>query len=162
SILHYLPEDETELGMPTTHPVLRNYKRLLQMEHITELGAKLGSPRPMPIPAGRLKRDYHRQTLRVREMRKPETAMRDAQRLAVSNYSLLNHLFRYPINYFRGYYKWWNIQSAVWKRVGEWGQEYPRRHQFLITRLPTILPTLPLLLRAQREKEMTRNLLPHF
>lgn len=162
SILHYLPEDEMELGMPTTHPVLRNYKRLLQMEHITELGAKLGPPRPMPVPAGRLKREYHRQNLRVREMLKPETVMRDPQILTVSNYSLLNHLFRYPINYFRSYYKWWNIQAAVWKRVGEWGQEYPRRHQFLITRLPTILPTLPLLLRAQREKVMTRNLLPHF
>ena len=162
SILHYLPEDETELGMPTSHPVLTNYKRLLQMEHVVELGDTMGNPRPMPVPAGRLKRDYHRQNLRVRELLKPETVMRDPQMLVVENYSLLGHLYRYPINYFRGFYRWWNIQAAVWNRVGQLGRDYPRRNQFLISRLPTILPTLPLLLRAQREKEMTRNLLPHF
>ena len=162
SILHYLPEAENELGPSTDHTVLKNYRRIIMMQHVTELGDNRGNPRPMPIPSGTLKRDYRRQNLRVREMDKPEMVMRDPQMLAVINYSLLGHLYRYPVNYFRSYYKWWNVQAAVWKRVGELGKEFPRRNQFLMCNVPQMLPTLANLLRGERETEMPRNLLPRF
>jgi hypothetical protein len=160
TVLHYLPEDETELGIPQTHSILLNNTRMIMTEHVTELGDTKGNPRTLPIPSAQFKREYHRQNRRTREMLKPELAMRDINTIVVENYALLNHLYRYPSNYFRAYYKWWNIQASLWKKVGEIGRLYPQRHQFLQCRLPTLLPTLDLLRRG--EGEMTRNLLGQF
>jgi hypothetical protein len=160
TVLHYMPEDETVLGIPQNDAILLNNTRMIMTEHITELGDTKGTPRPLPIPATHFKREYHRQNRRTREMLKPETSMRDIETIVVVNYALLNHLYRYPTNYFRAYYKWWNIQTALWKKVGAIGHTYPQRHQFLQCRLPTLLPTLDLLRRGQGE--MTRNLLTQF
>ena len=160
TVLHYMPEDETELGIPQNHTILSNNTRMIMTEHVTVLGDSKGTPRTLPVPAGQMKREYHRQNRRTREMLKPETAMRDVNTIVVENYALLNHLFRYPTNYFRAYYKWWNVQAALWKKVGEIGKNYPQRNQFLQCRLPTLLPTLALLRRG--EGEMKRNLLASF
>lgn len=161
TVLHYMPEDEIELGIPQNHTILSNNTRMIMTEHITVLGDNKGSPRPNPVPAGQMKREYHRQNRRTREMpAKPEGVMRDINTIVVENYALLNQLYRYPTNYFRAYYKWWNIQAALWKRVGEIGRDYPLRNQFLQCRLPTLLPTLALLRRG--EGEMTRTLLGSF
>lgn len=160
TILHYMPEDETELGMPQNHSILHNNTRILMTEHVIALGDNKGSPRTLPLPAAQFKREYHRQNRRTREMLKPDMVMRDVHTIAVYNYALLNHLYRYPTNYFRAYYKWWNVQAALWKKVGQLGAEYPKRNQFLQCRLPTLLPTLNLLRRG--EGEMTRNLLGSF
>lgn len=160
TVLHYMPEDETEIGIPQTHSILINNTRLLMTEHVTQIGDTKGNPRPLPIPAAQFKRDYHRLNRRTREMLKPETVMRDPITIVVENYALLNHLYRYPTNYFRAYFKWWNIQAALWAKVGQIGRDYPNRNQFLQCRLPTLLPTLALLRRG--EGEMTRNLLASF
>lgn len=160
TVLHYMPEDETEIGIPQNHSILANNTRLLMTEHIVALGDNKGNPRPLPVPAAQYKRDYHRLNRRTREMTRPETTMRDPNTIVVENYALLNHLYRYPTNYFRAYFKWWNVQSALWKRVGEIGRDFPQRNQFLQCRLPTLLPTLNLLRRG--EGEMTRTLLANF
>lgn len=160
TVLHYMPEDETELGIPQTHSILINNTRLLMTEHVTQLGDNKGNPRPLPVPPQSFKRDYHRLNRRTREMLKPETTMRDPITIVVENYSLLNHLYRYPTNYFRAYSKWWNIQTALWSKAGQIGRDYPNRNQFLQCRLPTLLPTLNLLRRG--EGEMTRSLLSNF
>lgn len=160
SILHYMPEDETETGIPQNHPILQNNTRIIMTEHIVRLGANKGNPRTLPIPAGQLKRDYHRQNRRTREMLKPENSMREPFTIVVENYSLLNHLYRYPTNFFRSYFKWWNIQAALWTKVGQLSKDYPLRNQFIQCRLPTLLPTLIQLRRG--ESEMTRNLLASF
>lgn len=160
SILHYMPEDETETGIPQNHSILQNNTRIIMTEHITQLGDKKGNPRTLPIPSGQLKREYHRQNRRTREMLKPELAMREPFTIVVENYALLNHLYRYPTNYFRAYFKWWNIQAALWTKVGQITKDYPGRNQFIQCRLPTLLPTLIALRRG--EGEMTRNLLALF
>jgi len=160
TVLHYMPEDETEIGIPQNHSILANNTRLLMTEHITTLGDNKGNPRPLPVPAAQFKRDYQRLNRRTREMTKPETTMRDPITIVVENYALLNHLYRYPTNYFRAYSKWWNIQAALWTRAGQIGKDYPHRNQFLQCRLPTLLPTMALLRRG--EGEMTRNLLSSF
>lgn len=160
TVLHFMPEDETELGIPQNHTILSNNTRMIMTEHVTVLGDDKGNPRTLPLPAAQMKREYHRQNRRTREMLKPETVMRDVNTIVVENYALLNHLYRYPTNYFRAYYKWWNVQAALWKKVGEISKSYPQRNQFLQCRLPTLLPTLQLLRRG--EGEMTRNLLGSF
>ncbi|QVD49077.1 hypothetical protein LUCX_7 [Xanthomonas phage vB_XciM_LucasX] len=160
TILHYMPEDESEFGLDQDNPILANNTRILMTHHVTELGDNKGNPRTLPVPANQLKREYHRKNRRTRETTRPESVMRDPVTIAVENYALLNHLYRYPINYFRSYYKWWNTQAALWKRAGELGRDYPNRHQFLMCKLPTLLPSINLLRRG--EGEMTRNLLPSF
>ncbi|WJJ55175.1 RNA polymerase beta subunit [Xanthomonas phage RTH11] len=160
TVLHYMPEDETEIGLPQDHAILINNTRVIMTEHVTQLGDDKGNPRTLPIPSAQMKREYHRQNRRTREMLRPETVMRDVNTIVVENYALLSHLYRYPTNYFRAYFKWWNIQAALWQRVGEISQNYPLRNQFLQCRLPTLLPTIGQLRRG--EGEMTRNLLGSF
>lgn len=160
TVLHYMPEDETELGIPQTHAILHNNTRMLMTEHATILGDNKGNPRTLPLPAATMKRDYHRHNRRTREMLKSDTVMRDPMTIVVQNYALLNHLFRYPTNYFRAYYKWWNIQAALWTKVGVINKNYPQRNQFLQCRIPTLLPTIMQLRRG--EGEMSRTLLGSF
>lgn len=160
TILHYMPEDETELGLSQTAPILHNNTRVVFTEHQLVLGDQLGHPRKLPLPAMSMIRDYHRQNRRTRNLLRPETAMRDVNTIVVENYAILSHLYRYPTNYFRGYYKWWNLQATLWENAGRLGREYPRRNQFLQCRLPTLLPTLAQLRRG--ENGMTRNLLSAF
>jgi hypothetical protein len=160
TVLHYMPEDETEQGISQNHTILSNNTRMIMTEHVTVLGDVKGNPRTLPLPAAQMKREYHRQNRRTREMLKPEQAMRDVNTIVVENYALLNHLYRYPTNYFRAYYKWWNVQASLWKQVATISKNYPQRNQFLQCRLPTLLPTLQQLRRG--EGEMTRNLLGSF
>lgn len=160
TVLHYMPEDETELGIPQNHTILSNNTRVIMTEHVIVPGADKGNPRLLPVPAAQYIRQYHRDNRRTRPMTKPETTMRDVNTIVVENYSLLNHLYRYPTNYFRAYSKWWNVQAALWKKVAEVSKNYPQRNQFLQCRLPTLLPTMQQLRRG--EGEMTRNLLGSF
>lgn len=160
ALIHYLPQERTDLGMMPDDPLLNNYMRLMMTEHITELGDSLGNPRPLPMPVSQLKRDYRRLNPRAREITNLESTMRDEITIVVENYALLNHLYRYPINYFRQYYMWWNVQAALWKNVGRITESYPQRNQYLRVNLPTILPPMNILRRG--EGEMTRTLLPNF
>lgn len=156
SILHYVTEDESQYGLPQDDPLLRTQTKLIMVEHMTTLGDDKGPPRPTFLPANPLIRDYHRKNRQTRLMLRPEISMRDERTLVMENYAILPHLYRYAATYFANYYKWWNIQTRLWQRVGEMSK-YQDRQQYLVCQLPEILPTLGTLKRA--ESGMTRPVL---
>ena len=159
SILHFVSDDEAMYGIPTDEYIVRNEPRIILVDHVQALGDELGPPRPTRLPPGSMIREYHRKYRKTRAVTKLDVALRDSRTLIVENYALLPHLYRYSTSYFRGYYKWWNIQAALWKRCGELSQ-LSERQQYLLCRLPKLLPTLGQLRKG--EQQISRQLLKAF
>ncbi len=159
AVLHYVGDDESQYGPDQTGLILSQQQRIVKVEHMTTLGDNKGPPRPMAIPSGTMIREYHKRNRLTRNSTRPELDMRDPRTLVVENYALLPHLFRYTTNAFSGYYKWWNINSRLWQRVGELA-ESTERQQYLVCQLPKFLPTLSLLRRG--EVGLSRQLLDKF
>lgn len=156
SILHYLADDESQYGINQDDPVLQGQTRLIMVDHITKLGDTKGSPRPMQVVPSTLIREYHRKYRNTRNLLRPELALSDPRTLIVEDYSLLPHLYRYTASFYTSYYKWWNVQAAIWKKVAEISQN-TNREQFMVCNLPDILPP-PSLLRVA-EQTMSRMVL---
>lgn len=141
SILHFVSEDESLYGMPQDDYLLRHITRMIYVDHLRELGDNKGPPRPTRLPPGPMIRDYHRKFRRTRQLMNLENALRDGRTLIIENYALLPHLYRYTASFFRNYYKWWNIQAALWEKVGELSAK-SNRQQYIECRLPTVLPSI--------------------
>jgi hypothetical protein len=141
SILHFVAQDESQYGMPQDDYLLRHVSRMMYVDHVKELGDNKGNPRPTRQPPNQMIRDYQRKYRRTRALTNIDALLRDPRTLVIENYALLPHLFRYTTSYFRNYYKWWNIQAAMWARVGELDVKADRQ-QYLECYLPTILPSL--------------------
>ena len=162
SILHFVSDDESLYGIPSDDLILRNAQGLVMVEHIQELSfTDRGPARPTRLPASPMIREYHRKYRKTRMLPKLDTALRNPQTVIVENYALLPHLYRYTTSYFRSYFKWWNIQATMWKRVGEIAKVSDRQ-QYLQCRLPKVLPSPMLLRKAENNVGMSRNLLPAF
>lgn len=159
SILHFISDDDSLTGIPTDDLILANVERLMLVHHNLELGDTLGPPRPTRLPPGSMIREYHRKYRKTRWSTKVEVALKDPRTLLIENYALLPHLFRYTTSYFRSYYKWWNIQSAMWKRVSDLSK-LSKRNQFIQVKLPKQLPSLAQLRRG--ETRLSRKMLSDF
>lgn len=158
SILHYVPDDEVSYGISTDDPLLRHERRVIQVDSVTELTSRLGAPRPLPIPAQKLIRDYHQRYRRTRPLKNIDAVMRDPRTLLVYNYAILSHTSRYLGNFFAGYNKWYNINSTCWQKISETAKL--NRQNFLVCKLPDTIPSMTQLRRGM--KEMTRSTLQLF
>lgn len=114
SILHYLDEDGDHFGIPQDDPLLRQTTRLIQVYHNTQLFEPVGNPRSTRLPPGPMIRNYHRLNRRTRILRNYDAAVKNPFNVLVENYALLPHLYRYPVTFFKSYYKWLNIQKVMW------------------------------------------------
>ena len=159
SILHFVPMDESELGLPQDDMILHQVPRTVFVNHNVELKDSNGQPRSTQLSPSKLISDYHRKYRMMRRLNNYETATRDARSLVVENYGLLPHLFRYQTSFFRGYYKWWNIHATMFARIKELAST-SQREQYLVCKLPVQLPSLSRLARA--EASMTRSSLVAF
>lgn len=159
SILHFVSDDESLLGIPQDDLILRNNPRLVMVHHNLQIVPVQGNPRSTHLPPSTMIKDYHRKYRNTRNLLNYEAALRDARTIVVENYGLLPHLYRYPTSYFRAYQKWTNIQAAMWTRVKEVAA-ISNRQQYLQCKLPKLLPSLMLLRKA--EASMTRSVLAAF
>lgn len=159
SILHFISNDESLYGIPQDDPILHEEHRLIQVDHILELGGDKGTPRRTTIPASGMIRDYHKRYRNTRRVIALDSAMRDAATLVVINYALLPQLYRYTQTFFASYYKWSNIQTTMWNTAARLALQ-TNREQFIECKLPQHLPTLTQLTKA--ELNFNRELLSSF
>ena len=142
SILHFIAESLTENGPASDEFLFRNIKRPIMTGHVVEIGDTKGNPRHLAVSADAMIRTYHIKHRRFKLMRSLDASSRDVNTLIVYNYGLIPSLYRYIRNYYTEYYKWWNIQSAVWKKIANIAEENDR-NQFIVCKLPLILPSVP-------------------
>jgi len=142
SILHYTTSSPIESGPAVDEFLFRNIKRPIMIEHVVENGDVKGSPRHLAISPDVLVRNYHIKYRRYRNMRSLEAASRDPNTLIVINYGIIPKLYKYMRSFYSEYYKWWNINVAVWKKINELCESSDRQ-QFLVCNLPVVLPSIP-------------------
>lgn len=159
AILHHWPSDETLYGIEPDDPLVALEKRLIPVAHVMTLTSHVGPPRPMPVPAMRLVRDYHKKYRRTRRIINLSSVLKDPVTPVVVNYGLLPHLFRYTKTFMAGYNKWLNIQVTQLDTVKHY-LKTTRRDQYIPCNLPTRLPSVQLLNRASQN--LTRSLMTSF
>lgn len=142
SILHYVTTSPIEAGPAVDDFLFRNITRPIMMGHILAVGDTKGMPRRMSVAPETMIRSYHIKNRRFKMMRDLVSAGRDPNTLVVYNYGIIPHLYHYARSLYAEYYKWWNIQAAVWKNVGK-TTEASDRQQFIVCKLPTVLPSVP-------------------
>ena len=141
SILHYVSDSLVEHGPASDDPIFKTITKPIMMDHVVEVGDTKGNPRRAAITPLSLIKTYHIKNRRFRLMRNLEASCKDINTLVVYNYGILPVLYKYIRSLFTSYYKWWNIHSAVVKKMAE-NADLVDRHNFLICNLPTILPSI--------------------
>lgn len=141
SIFHFIPDSSLVIGPPSDEYLFRNITRQIMMSHITENGDTRGTPRHLTVAVNSLIKNYHNKNRRYRLMHSLESSVRDPSTLVVYNYGFIPNMYRYMRSFYSDYYKWWNIQAAVWKNIAAVSKEC-HRQQFLICGLPQILPSV--------------------
>jgi hypothetical protein len=142
SILHYVTTSPLDNGPAVDDFIFRNIARPIMVGHIVENGDTKGNPRHLAVSSDAMIRTYHIKHRRFKIMRTLEASTRDPNTLVVYNYGLLPSLYRYMRSYYTEYYKFCNIQAAVWKNIAKIAVE-SERNQFLICKLPLVLPSIP-------------------
>lgn len=161
SVLHYLPESELEDGPPVDYPLIQRADRYCLVEHITQLSQTEGNPKLTGLPLnGRIVK-YHRLNRKMRRVMDDRSAFGDPRILTVISYCLIPSQYRYVRSYLSNYYRWRNLQATMWNQVKVVGGQTDRE-QYIVCRLPELLPSLSQLLRAESKETPSRMLLTAF
>lgn len=159
TMLHYIAESKTEFGPASDDALLQTTSRLIFVDHVVELTARQGNPRSSYVQPNPMIQEYRRKNRKLRMLTKLEIADREPQNLLVTNYGLLPHLYKYIRSYFTMYYTWSNIQATMWDKVNDRLKD-TKRHHYIQLSLPSILPSLVNLRKAERRQ--TRETLAPF
>lgn len=161
SVYHFIPSDNSGLGISTDHWAVKHTDKRLMIDHVTELKGEmiLGTPKKTSVNSDTLVRDYHRRYRKARPIRDILKASRDDKTHIVSNYSLLPQLLRYTKSMYSSYYKRFNIVATMWDNLSEIGKE-TNRYQYLTVELPDVLPSLSML--KKHESEVTNDGLDYY
>lgn len=141
SVLHYLPQSQTDTGPANDEYLFRAISKPIMMQHVTELTHRDGNPIQKPEPILNAIRDYHLNNRRYRRLKDMSIISRDPMTQVVVNYCWVNRRYRYPKTQFTNYYGWINLQHTFWKQVNQTTSETGRQ-QFIQIQVPTTLPSL--------------------
>lgn len=135
SVLHYLPELSSELGIMPTNVFLRNHSGMILVHNAVEYVEPEGTPMLAAAKPAQLTLQYRKSARSLRPMRSYDTAFRNDKTLVVENYCFLNHLYRYRNTFMARIYKFKNLMRVFVAKVNEIA-EISDRKQFLELRLP--------------------------
>jgi len=140
SLLHYMPTDDTDNGPDQDGPLF-NGRDSSHCWHIEELTAEQGRPRRRTTELRSRVKAYHKRNRKIRQLRKFEQGVRDANNLVVINYAIVPHLYRYTRNALSSWYEWNNLNRTLWDNVAKYTGD-TLRNQFIHIEIPDVLPTL--------------------
>lgn len=149
SLLHYQSMGPGDDGPNYKDPLFKNITKPIIVGHAVENGANNGNPKKLSISVTEAIRNFHAKPTnrRFKRMIDLEQAARDETVLLVQNYALLPNLYLYQRTVYSDYYRWQNIQAAMWQSVSAIAKE-TNRNQFIVLQLPKILPSMSDLNRA--------------
>lgn len=141
SVLHYLPESVTELGILPTNVFVRKASGIILVHHVSDLVEPEGTPMLASMKVTPLTLQYRKSARSIRPMRSYETAFRSDKTLVVENYCFLNHLYRYRNTYMARVFKFRNLINAFIAKTNELA-EISDRKQYVELKLPKTQITL--------------------
>ena len=147
---HYMADNSAVIGPNQKDPLFKDLQGKMWIEHKHKLDIVVGSPRRTSVIGETLANQYRRQNRFFRPLRRDESVKLNALNVAVFNYSMLNHLWRYPSNFKTSYFRWANNAATFWEGVREADERF-KRNQFIEIHLPDTIP------KFTQFKQLTRS-----
>lgn len=152
TLLHYLGDGE-QLGIETNNLLLRDIKKIIYTRHVVELDMDLGGPLRVPgVSAVGLQQEYTRTHRQIRPLRKGPETVTDDKTLVIENFAIIDKLYRYRERLLWQYHRWYNKELTLWRRAASIAQTSDR-HQFVVLHLPTRIPSVTELRRAETSRK---------
>lgn len=153
SVVHHSPENP--LLVSDHDPAFTNYRGQIFLHFNTEMDIVLGNPVRRKVSLLTQVGRFFAQNHRFRKINALTVVAKNGNNLATEDYSLLNLLCVYPKSEKRNpYYRWFNRNAVVCKRIKQAVFEAPLRTHFIFSDIPRLLTPRSILL-ANEE-----NLLP--
>lgn len=141
SIYHFIPQDATEYGIEQRDLLINRYDNDIYIDHIQKLDTPMGNPIVRPISFMNVVKKYHNTHKRFKLVRNIKAVMGNKLHLIVENYGIAQQSVNYRPSIFSNYYRWYNMQYTVMKKMTQLQLE-TERPQFMYLQLPGALPQL--------------------
>lgn len=154
SIVHYASDDPESLNRDNL--LLREVKRLVYVNSVTELTSTLYAPRVVDRQVNSKVLSFtknHKEFKRLAEV--SDVSKIDRYSPIVFNYSFLENKYEYRDTNVSNYYEWFNIQKTLWDKVAELTKH--ERTQYIQIELPADLPSIMALNSLSRNINPTIN-----
>ncbi|QTH80293.1 putative virion-associated RNA polymerase subunit beta/beta' [Pseudomonas phage pPa_SNUABM_DT01] len=146
---HYQPMNETELGPSGTSPVIAAAQRLVYIDHVPDLLAKEGNPRPTFKLLAPMMQQYRRENMQIRPMKDYDQAAKEPLNMIVVNYAMVSQMFKYQRSALSRWWAWRNLRGTQWERFNRMKTTH-ERHHIVVFDCPNSLPALSDLRKAER------------
>jgi len=151
--LHYFTDSQTDYGIRSSNPFLIGFDKSIRIQHTTELVQTLGKPTQVRTSVPSMVKAFLKSRPKnFRKVTDLEKNLKDKSSITVTDYSLISHLYKYPVNRLSGYYKHANLFATVSENINQVGS---RRNQFLNTPVPTKLPDFKRMIILEESKPGT-------
>lgn len=138
--LHYLGNGPHDPGPPSSYPLFREIKKVIQVQHVLETSTHLGNPTLLSTSVEESIRAYHNRNRRYKRVYNAKVGTREATALYLVNYSNIERRYRYLGNQHRvGFYWHHNLLNTIVKEMNRVLRE-SLTQQFLFIDLPKSLP----------------------
>lgn len=159
SVYHYLPSNSTEKSVDPNDLMVANHPGDLYCVHFEQLTSFEGSPTPLPMNRTSVIRAIEKQNRKLRRVRQMSAVVNNPKALLIYNYALLQHFYRYRVNFLNPWQRWYNTYATMWENINKTAAETERQH-FVRVDIPLRLPSIALLNRAANN--ITRDILTEF
>lgn len=160
SIVHYLPQSDTEYGPNPTNFLLRKSVTKLFSENVRELSHHEGSPMRNALSVDTLADKYARQYRQIRRLRNINTALRDDKSVVIVNYAMVPHLYKYRATWQTPLNRFQNHLLTMVSEANRIAALSPLHQQFVEMSLPRTILEKPQFVAGSRE--MTKDRLKTF
>lgn len=141
STLHYLPLSSTDRTIDPNNPFLVSHTGPSYGIHVTELGYQDGNPTRNTFQVNAAVQQIYKANRKLRRVRDAGIVEKDPRSLLVYNYSLLQLMYRYRVNYLNPLQRWNNTWYTAWKQIAE-SAASSDRNQFVVIQAPKALPSI--------------------
>lgn len=139
SILHYLPRNSTERTIDSNEPFLVNHVGPTYAIHVKELTHLDGQPTRNTFQVNAAEQQIYKANRKLRKVRNMDLVEKDPRSLLLYNYCLLQHMYRYRVNYLNPIQRWNNNWYTAWNQIAEVAKK-SERNQFIVIQAPKTLP----------------------
>lgn len=159
SILHYLPESVSEIGIMPTHVFLRRATGRILVNQLNEYVEPEGAPIPIGGKEQQLRLRYRKAARTIKPLREYSTAFRNDHTVVVEDYCLINHVYRYRNTAMMRIFLFRNMLRTLIANINRLA-ELSDRKQYMEIRIPKLQLTLQKFVIGA--KSLNRGTMKHF
>lgn len=141
SLLHYVSESKIDIGPGSDYQLFRAINKPIQIYTPLKMIDPPSAPKQAVFDSNAIIRGYLVKNRRFRRLTDLDKMPKDEKTLTVINYALLHHSYKYIRSLFADYHEWRDTMSTVTSTMNQVANE-TQRHQFLVIKVPEILPAI--------------------